>query len=81
MSTSLTLGAVVSVPASSEPVDPAALVEENAALRAAVTVGMHYLRGRYPIPVREKVVLAQMQAALDLKKKRAMSAILSTPED
>jgi len=47
------------------PLDAAALVEENAALRAAVTLGMHYLKGRYPVPVKEKEVLAQMQAALN----------------
>lgn len=38
-------------------------------LRAAVTMGMHYLKGRYPVPVKEKEVLAAMQAALDGKEK------------
>lgn len=41
---------------------------ENARLRAAVTLGMHYLKGRYPVPVKEKEVLAQMQTALDSKE-------------
>lgn len=42
---------------------------ENARLRDAMTLGMHYLKGSYAIPVKEKEVLAQMQAALDVKEK------------
>lgn len=41
---------------------------ENLRLRDAVTLGMHYLRGRYPVPVKEKEVLAQMQTVLDSKE-------------
>jgi hypothetical protein len=41
---------------------------DNERLRDAVTLGMRYLKGRYPVPVKEKEVLAQMQAALDSKE-------------
>lgn len=41
-----------------------ALRVENERLRGAVEIGMHYLKGHYPIPVKEKEVLAKMKAAL-----------------
>ena len=57
------------------PIDQPCAMHEAERLREAVKTGMHYLKGRYPVPVKEREVLAKMLSALGFEDTRAPDSV------